>query len=229
MRTLILPLVLSFATVARAETVQLIGWAKDGKYVALAMVGTGEGSGYPFAKLTIYDAKKGKAVGESTTVTLENEGATENDALEQAKEKATKLGQKLGVKEWVEGKSIAHDDKGELKGSDGAPIGTVEVKTKKAKKGAKPCDEPFQPLLVQMLLHSMGGDKPTKLLDEKKVPKERACVTECSLGSVYAFQKAAVFVLSCGVQGFEGPGTTFYPVVVGKLAYGLDEDLPASP
>lgn len=215
------------AGAAHADTLEVLGWSADGAYVALVAHGVGEGSGHPWARLTILDTSKRKSVAEPTKVDLDSEGATEADAVTAVKKRAAEERARLKISAWVPGKAVAHDEKGELREQAGPPIGTLELTATKAgkKQQARPCDEPFVAQRLKLVMHWMDDETPFSILDEKKTPKERACVTACKLGSVFAQAKAAVFILECGIQRFEGPATLSFPVVT-KLPYGLDEDLP---
>jgi hypothetical protein len=226
MRPILLTLCLS-AISASADTFEVLGWSPDGAYVATLDHGVGEGSGFPWAKLRLYDTAKRKLAAEPTTVTLETPGATEAEAVRAAKKKAEGEKTRLRIREWVPGKQIAHDDKGELSEQSGAPIGTLKLTATKAskKQQARTCEDPFIAQRLKLVMYFLDDDKPFTVLDEKATPKDRACVGSCKLGPVFAQATAALFVVECQVQGFEGAATLSYPVAV-KLPYGLDVELP---
>ncbi len=228
MRSLCFAAMLFSSSFAYADTAQVLGWSPDAKYVAVIIHGTGEGSGHPFATLTIYATKTGKVVGEPERVELGSEGASEAEAVNRVMQLGQAHADKLKVKRWLPANEIAHDEKGELREGSGVPIGTVEIITRLAKKNqaTKVCDEPMQPLLLQLVIHWMDDDKPFKVLDEKKVPKERACISGCTLGTVFAYEKSALFMLSCTTAGFEGSAQSLYPVFANKLPYNLHAELP---
>jgi hypothetical protein len=92
--------------------------------------------------------------------------------------------------------------------------------------GKGKCDEPFRPLLLKLTVLWLDDDRPAKVAEEKKTPKERPCATECALGDIYAHGKAVLAFAKCTVQGYEGPTTKYTPYTA-KLTYGLDEPLPA--
>lgn len=206
---------------------EVLGWSADGAYVALLEHGVGQGSGFPWARVTILDVAKHRPVSAPTKVDLEAAGASEADAVVQAKKKAESERARLKISAWVPGKKIAHDEKGELRERGGGPIGTLELTAAKAtkKQQVRECDEPFSAQRLKLVIHWLDDDAPFTVVDEKTVPKERACTTECAFGPVFAQAKSAVFVLECGIQGFEGKATLSYPVAA-KLPYGLDEEIP---
>ena len=212
----------------RAE-VEALGFSTDGKHAVLLEHGVADGSGFPWARVTIFEAAKNAVVGKPIEVSLETDGATEAQAVEQAKKAFEASRVRLSIAALRPGKEIRHDEKGELHDREGAPIGTLKITSRKAKarEMAKQCYQPFSPLLLTLTLYWMDDDNPAKLLSEKKVPKDRACLTGCDLGKVFADGTTAIFVLQCGAQGFEGTNSRSVPVAA-HLRYGLDEDLPGS-
>ncbi len=218
----------AFARPARAE-LEVLGFSADGKHAVLLEHGVAEGSGYPWARATVLEVAKNTVVGKPVEVTLESGDATEQEAVAKAKKAFEETRGKLGVAALKAAKLIAHDEKGNLKDREGAPIGTLKLTSRKAKgkEAARPCDEPFAAYLVTLRMFWMDDDTPAKLLADKKVPKERACTQGCKLGRVFADGRSAVFELECAVQGYEGPATKSVAVSA-RLAYGLDEDLPGS-
>ena len=220
--------VLAPARPARAA-LEVLGFSTDGKHAVVLEHGVGDGSGYPWARATVLEVAKNAVVGKPVEVTLESGEATEQEAVDKVKKAFEEARAKLGVAPLKAGRTIAHDDEGNLKDREGAPLGTVKLTAKKAagKQLARPCDEPFAGFLLTLTMFWMDDDTPVKLLADKKVAKDRACTTGCKLGKVFAGGRSAVFELECGVQGYEGPATKSVPVAA-RLAYGLDEDLPGS-
>jgi predicted secreted protein len=218
----------AFGSPARAG-LEVLGFSTDGKHAVVLEHGVGEGSGYPWARAVVLDVAKNAAVRKPIEVTLESGDATEQDAVDKVKKAFEEARPKLNVAPLKAGKAIRHDEKGNLKDREGAPIGTVKLTSKKAKgkEAFKSCGEPFEAWLLTLTMYWMDDDTPAKLLVDKKVPKERACTQGCKLGGVFADGRSAVFELECAVQGYEGPATKSVAVSA-KLAYGLDEDLPGS-
>ena len=227
MRIVLVSLLLIAAAV-RAQGPEVLGWSPDGAYVALVEHGMGEGSGFPWAKLTILSTAKGKPVVAPTRVDLSNGGATEDDAVAQMKKKAEAERKRLKIAKWVPGRTIATNERGDLTDRSGAPIGTPKITASPAnsRQQARACEEPFFAQRIKFEVYFTGDQNPFVALDEKRTPTERACVTQCKLGPVFAQAKAAVFLLACGIQGFEGTATSYYPIAA-KLPYALDADLPS--
>ena len=209
--------------------VEALGFSPDGKQVVMLEHGVAEGSGFPWAKVTVLETARGTVVGRPFEVERQDADATEADAVKQAKEAFEAAREKMKIAPLRPGREIAHDAKGVLHDRQATPIGTVKIEARKAagKEASRACEPPFSPLLLTVTLHWVDDDSPARLLADKKVPKERACLTGCELGRVFADGRTALVLLQCSAPGFEGPETRNVPIAA-RLAYGLDEDLPGS-
>lgn len=218
-------MLIALLVAAAAAPVEVVGFSADDKYVAWIEHGTSEGSGFPWARLHVTDVARSADAVPAVQVTLDSgkEGDTEEAAVQRARSSAQSMRGMLGVSSWVSPRVIQHDAKGEMSDRTGAPIGTVELKQRE---GKGKCEEPFRALLLKLTVLWLDDDRPSKIADEKKPPRERPCATGCALGDIYAHGKAALVFAKCGVQGFEGPATK-YTAYTAKLTYGLDEPLPA--
>jgi predicted secreted protein len=221
--------VISLCALPSRAGVEVLGFSTDGRHVVILEHGVADGSGFPWAKATILDVARNAPAAKPIEVTLQDAAATEAAAVEQVKKGLAAAGEPLKLAPLKAPREIGHDEKGNLHDREGAPIGTVKIEARKAgaKEASKACEDPFSPLLLKVQLFWMDDDTPAKLLVDKKVPKDRACLTGCELGQVFADGRTGLFILQCGAPGFEGPATRSVPVVA-KLAYGLDEDLPGS-
>ncbi|HZX94979.1 MAG TPA: DUF2259 domain-containing protein [Myxococcales bacterium] len=210
---------------AAAGPVEVVGFSPDDKYVAFIEHGVAEGSGYPWARLRVMDVGRSADAAAPVSITLDSgkDTDTEEGAVRKARDAAEAARVKLGIASWAAPRIIQTDDKGELSDHTGAPIGTLEIK-ERAGKGK--CEEPFRPLLLSLVIHWLDDDKPARVAEEKKPPKDRSCAGECALGGVFAHGKVALVLAKCTVQGFEGPSTHYSPYTA-RLPYGLDEPLPA--
>ena len=152
---------------------------------------------------------------------LRDAGASEETAAAQAKKGAERERERLRVASWAKANKIDADRDGQVSEKSGAPIATIEVKTR-AGKAVESCPEPFAPLLLEVAVYFLDADKPARMLSEKKVPKDRPCTNECALDSVYASGKSALALVQCTVPGFEGPAKQLVPVAA-VLPYPLEE------
>lgn len=208
------------------DGVELFGWTADGTKVAWIEHGVYDGKGTPWAKVTFFDTTKKAPLGKPLELELEGD-STREDAVAEAKKRADAEWKRLKLPARVQGKAIATDEKGELTGSDGGPVGTLTVTMRKGKKvSGSECPDGLGAELVSAKLDLMGGDGTIKVFDEKKTPVNRACSSGCKPSSTYGQGKGAVFVLTCTVQGFEGPDTRALILPLGKLEYPLESDIP---
>ena len=232
MRPVFVALTLLTAAAARADapalfSLEVIGFSPDGRYVAWVEHGVGEGSGYPFATLRIVEVAKNAPALPPTDITLDSgeDTDTEAAATQKARDAATAALTKLHVEKWAPPREIKHDERGEMQDHEGAPIGSLSIKSRKAKAKDRACQEPFRPLLLQATVSFLDDDQPARLAEERKVPKDRPCTTGCALDKIYASGKSALVTVKCGIPGFEGPASRLV-AITGTLPYGLDEELP---
>ncbi len=88
---------------APALPVDVVGFSADDKYVAFVEHGVAEGSGYPWARLRVFDVAKSDDAVPSTDVTLESgkDTDTEELAVKQAKTSLDGARTKLHVASWA--------------------------------------------------------------------------------------------------------------------------------
>jgi len=203
----------------------VIGFSPDDKYVAYLEHGIGAGSGNAFATLHIIDVARSAPAQPPVEIRLDSDD--EAAAVSQARAAAESARKKLHVTAWTPAREIAHDEHGAMTDREGAPIGSLELKSRSAgpRERAR-CEEPFAPLLLKLSVLFVDDDHPAKVADEKKPPADRPCAGDCALDKVFAHGKAALVLVKCRVLGFEGPATK-YSSYTAMLPYGLDEDLPA--
>src|SRR6266481_2561809 len=92
---------------------------------------------------------------------------------------------------------------------------------RKARGDAKSkCDAPLRPLLLRLSIFFLDDDKPARLAEDKKLPKDRPCASSCEVAGVFAHGNAALAFIKCGVKGFEGSSVK-YTAYSGKLPYPL--------
>lgn len=206
---------------ALLAALQVLGFSPDDKYVAYLEHGVGEGSGNAWATLHVLDVRR--SADAQPPLEFKLDSGDEDAAVAKARAAADGVRQKLQIAEWAPAKEVAHDDKGAMAEESGAPIGTLELKSKSAgPKDRAKCEEPFQPLLLKLAVIWMDDDKPSRIADEKRPPAGRPCASECALDRIFAHGKAALVAVKCTVQGFEGPEPK-YSYYTSLLSYGLAE------
>ena len=218
-------MLLALLLAADALPIDVVGFSPDDKYVAWIEHGVAEGSGFPWARLHVTEVSRSADASAPVEIKLDSgkDTDTEDAAVKQARAAAEGARSKLRVASWAAPRVIQHDEKGELSDHTGAPIGTLQIEQRVAK-GKPSCEEPFRPLMLRLVILFLDDDRPARLAEDKKPPKERSCATDCALAGVFAHGKAALAFARCGVQGFEGPGAR-YSAYTGTLPYGLDEPI----
>jgi predicted secreted protein len=207
---------------APAAPIEFIGFSPDARYAAYVDHGVADGSGFPYASLQIVDVARNRPAAPPVKVSLQGGAAsdTEEAAVKQAKAGAAPVMKRLKIASWVPGKELKVTGK-ELENNGGEPLGSVEVKSKRAR-GV--CEEPFLPLLLS-LEFNLIDDETRKVSQERVLPPHR-CLSECAASRVFSYRKGFLVLARCSSRGFEGPAATFVPLA-GVLPQGIDEDLPA--
>jgi hypothetical protein len=210
------------------DGVDVFGWEHNGARVVVIEHGVYDGRGVPWATVTVYDTKKNAPVSPPISLSYDSTDIDEAQAYKDARVKAEaeRVRLKLG---WLDkGKSLKTAENGAITEPDGAPIGNLEVKLRKAskKEQSRDCPEGWDPQLLTVKLAIMDGDGPITVLKEAKVPPRRACMSECTPHATYGNAKGALFVLLCKVQAFEGFELLPVLMTTGGLQYPLSPDLP---
>jgi predicted secreted protein len=215
-------LLAALAVGATPASYDVLGFSQDGRYVALVEHGVFDGSGFPWARLTVLETARSSVVASPPRIELQDGEGDEAKAVAKARALAEAARVKLKVATWEAPRVVTVGENGQLSAKDGSPLGNLEVKTRKGKapKGGG-CDEPLAPLLLKLTMYFMDDEKPYGVFDEKKLGARR-CVSDCSLRATHARGKAALFGVVCTGQGFEGPAEVLVPVAA-KLAYPLDD------
>jgi hypothetical protein len=208
---------------ANALPVEVVGFSPDDRYVAWIEHGVGEGSGHPWARLHVTEVSRSADAVPPVHITLDSgkETDSEDEAVRKARAAADSAGGKLRVSSWIAARVIRTDEKGDLRDARGAPVGTLQIEDRATRADAKSkCDAPFRPLLLRLSIFFLDDDKPARLAEDKKLPKDRPCASSCEVAGVFAHDNAALAFTRCGVQGFEGASTK-YTAYAGKLPYPL--------
>jgi len=220
-------MLIALLVAANALPIEVVGFSPDDRYVAWIEHGVGEGSGYPWARLRVTEVSRSADAVPPVEVKLDSGKETDSEevAVRKARAAADSALGRLRVSSWVPPRVI-QQEKGELRDHRGAPIGTLQIEERATRGDPKSkCEAPFRPILLRLDLFFLDDDKPARLAEDKRLPKDRPCASACEVAGVYAHGKAALAFTRCGVQGFEGPSAK-YTAYAGTLPYGLDEPLP---
>jgi len=225
---------LSFPALAGdAASFAPVGFSEDGRYFAFEEYGIQDGSGFPYANLTILDVETDKWVGGSPfRIRLEEDGATVGAARTAAREDAATQLATLAITTPAETVALIGDGAPDNDGTElafGMPgygmepphdIGTLMLGTSTPAYSG-PCTTDYgldAPLGYELALTSPSGTT-SQHIDET-VPASRGCTVGYRLYGVFApFEWAGrnlapVTVLSVFTHGFEGPDRRFIAVPV---------------
>ena len=218
---MLIALVLAAAATHPPVAVDVVGFSPDNKYVAWIEHGVGEGTGFPWARMHVTDvAKSGDAVPTVQIVfDTGGEDETEERAAKQARAAAETSRKKLNISSWARPRKLRHDKKGELLGAKGKPFADVDIKTNP---GQATCEEPYRPLMVEVLVQRKADKEPVRLAADPAPPRDRPCLIACGLGDVYTHGTATLVFAGCGVDGFQGFPVTRYSAYTGVLPFSLD-------
>lgn len=210
-----------------------LGFSEDGRYFAFEEYGIQDGSGFPYANLTILDvADDSWAAGSPFRVRLEDDAASLSDARDAARAQAEPHFDSFAIATPV--LTVALNGDGEPAGDgsllafgkpgyglDGLQDAATLTLTTTLPDYSGPCttDYGFDPPVGYVLtLETAGGS--TELHADQSVPASRGCTVAYRLYGVFAPLDWAykgltpVAVLSVYTQGFEGPDRRFIAVPV---------------
>jgi predicted secreted protein len=210
-----------------------LGFSEDGRYFAFEEFGIQDGSGFPYANLTILDVTEDKwAAGSPFRIRLDDETATLAEARHAAQLAAAPHFASLAIE--TPALTVALNGDGEPSGDGstmtfGSPgyglappqdVSTLTLTTT-LPDYAGPCvtDYGFDPPVGYTLaLDALSGV--TTLHEDEAVPASRGCTVAYRLYGVFApldwagLGLAPVAVLSVYTNGFEGPDRRFIAVPI---------------
>jgi predicted secreted protein len=221
MKRLLLLFSLALAqTAAHATDANLfrsLGFSADGRYYAWAESVVQDGSGFPSAKVQVIDVAQNLLV-KNARVVLQQDGATEAQALSQAKAHANVAGYGIDGKHagrtlWMRmptDMTAASKDAvfSLFYGVDGGsssvgPKYDVNVSEQAANSGADCIGYPDNMISVQ--LTNLQDNTTVILQKDAKAPKSRQCSSEYQVRQVLENSGSIVTVLRYESLGFEGP------------------------
>ena len=227
---------LMITTAARAgdyATLNVLGFSKDGRYLAFEEYGTQDGSGFPYSNYYFVDVAKNSFASPSINVRLDNEQATENQARSRAKLRAAQILKKLRIVNGNTGQltvsrqltdlSVDEFRKGKSQKVNFAEIvgsmykrGDYELTLNLSEVKTKDCDFADSPIYKFALnLTDKDNDKTTALQKDSRLPSSRWCPIDYAMQYVYLYEDNIAVFLNTYSTGFEGPDMR-YLVVTGK-------------
>lgn len=225
----------SFARAGDYSTLNVIGFSKDGKFMAFEEYGTGDGSGYPYVSIYFINVEKNSFATAPYMLHLENENATETMARNKAKLATEKKLKELKIIRGNMGKHLVSrliTDLDEKEGeSETTPIelrfseevgsmykrGDYTLKLTPSEVTTKECEGfGFPTFKLELLLRNNETKKTTILQKDNDLPKSRGCALGYRIQEIFLYERNLVVFIGVYKPGFEGPDMGFM-VVTGKL------------
>ncbi len=192
----------------------LIGFSKDGKYLAFRQFAVGDGTGFPYANVDIVDVARNTLVN-NINVSTQSQNSSTAQVRVTVLTKAGSLLKKYGVAESNQGRFVA--------GALGGLQGTVQDNTLEFRAVGREyrlelsmndggletdCDGHAP----QLLKINLVGQTTKTIQNDTKLPTSRKCAAEYRMHSVFVYGSSLVVFVSVSSDGFEGPNIGFMAV-----------------
>jgi predicted secreted protein len=212
------------ATIAKAgdaASMDLIGFSKDGAYVAFEEFGIGDGSGLPYTTTNIVNVNRNALVAVIET-RPEAEGATLSQARANAKPRVDAALRRYGILNGNQGRFTAATVP--LNDPLMSPTSLLETefialaRTYTVSLATKPapdkpeCQSPPQFLVLKLTVN--GGVR--DLQRDSRLPTARGCAYDYAVRSLHVYGRSLAVFVSYRRPGFEGPDLRWI-VVTGSL------------
>lgn len=211
-----------------ASELKIIGFSKDGRYLAYEVSGVQDGSGIPYCEVYFIDVEKN----DFATRPLKLQGKefddqTLADLQAQASSAIRKLLQDYQIDENIQGQTLVYHPLSDLT-SDGCyvsfsiypgiyppPSGYKYGLFLEEQFTGKKCFD----LDTKMFTLKLKQDQKTKILQaDQRLPASRGCVYQYRIERVIVCEKNIAVFLNIFLPGFEGPDVR-YMVVTGSMEF----------
>ena len=224
------------STTARAgdfATLNVIGFSKDGRYLAFEEYGTQDGSGFPYSSIYFIDVAKNIYAAKSVNVRLESETATEKLARSRSRLGANASLRKLRIVERNVGTIVVSrlltdvavnnflsDEPAKSQTINFAEIigsmyrsGDFDLILKPVEVKTDACAYSDYPIYkFELSLNDKSNNRTTMLQKDSTLPASRPCPFDYAMQYVYLYENyVAVFVATYSI-GFEGPDLRYLAV-----------------
>ena len=225
------------------SNLHFIGFSPDGKYLAFEQYGTGDGSGYPFARIYFVETAKNAVAGQPFEVMINSERSSEEAARRRARQLAAKRMRDFKIERGNTGKLLVAQlatDRTKEKSPDGAPGDPqkvrfndlidltdqepfFELRLKPERAASAACQgEDFSAYKFELTLayvrDGIDDPKSVKILQkDARLPASRGCVLAYQIERVYSYKNKLAVFLRLAKPGYEGPDKD-YMAVTGEYA-----------
>jgi predicted secreted protein len=205
---------LSLARAGDIAHFDLIGFSKNGAYLAFGQAAIGDGTGFPYAGIDVVDVAKNTLIA-SSSVSTQADNSSTAQVRAAVLTKATPMLKKYGIKTGNQGRFVT----GGLGSSQGTVIDntldfsvkgvsyTLELSMRDGDQESE-CNDHAPQLLKIMLF----GKVPRVLQNDTKLPGSRRCASDYRMHSVFVYGSSMVVFVSVSSDGFEGNNIDFMAV-----------------
>lgn len=216
MKKILLALLLGFSLVQAGDIAHydLIGFSKDGKYLAFRHFAIGDGTGFPYADVDVIDVAKNSLVANANISTQTGNSSTAQVRVA-VLTKASPLLKKYGITDGSQGRFVA----GALGGSQGAvqdntlefrAVGREYQLELSMRDGGKETDcDGHAPQLLKITLI---GKTTQVIQNDAQLPTSRKCAADYRMHSVFVYGSSLVVFVAVSSDGFEGSNVGFMAV-----------------
>lgn len=214
-------------------TLNVIGFSKNGRYLAFEEYGSQDGSGFPYSNICFIDTAKNVYAAPCIGVIIEKESATESSARRRSALLARKKLKQLGIVKGNTGKLVVSHQITDLtfeKSENAASVvkfaeeigsmyrrGDLELVLKETPVKVKDCEVyELETNLLELTLVNNEDDTNKVLQKDAALPASRGCALSYELQDVYLYEGFIATFVRYFTPGFEGPDMRFM-AVTGKL------------
>ncbi|MBW2256923.1 MAG: DUF2259 domain-containing protein [Deltaproteobacteria bacterium] len=209
-----------------SATLEFTGFSKDGRYIAFAEHGIGDGSGLPWAKITFVDVVENDWVGAPHQEHVE-EMDTDNprSPLRAARWACRDRYERLAIRAGNQGTKLEMTEQRDLATDSESPVQSTRSFEVDGHRYTLILDQiPLEgggwhlpPRKLKLTLADEGRATQKVLQEDRKLPESRSGAYGYRIHEAYLYDDRflAVF-LSVGLPGFEGPDTR-YMAITGTL------------
>jgi len=216
--------IISSAYSGDTSSYDLIGFSKDGKYIAFERYGNQDGSGFPYSEIFFVDVLKNSYVSKPFKTIIED-GDAENavQARKKNKEKASSKFATLNIVKGNRGRKVYQ--KGQQQPVSEISFDLIGNKYRiilKEFESDKMCDFGYKAKIFELKL--IVNNKIQILQKDNQPPVSRGCPFSYHIENVFINGNKIAVILDYGTPGFEGPNHRQI-VITGGIHIGISKKI----
>ena len=211
-------LFICLARAGDAANLELIGFSKDGRYLAFEQFGTTDGAGFPYSKFSVVEVSKNTLL-EQTEKMIERDGATVSQARTALRASSTVVQKRYGIVTGLQGRFIGIAPTAPNLGGQRSQFVAngktydLTLNSTSADVDSKTCPDKTESRLELTL--TVAGKSRT-LQKDSSLPKSRACALSYQMRSAHLLGGNLAVFVEVQTPGFEGADVRWM-VVTAKL------------